>query len=75
MVMAPPMEHKHLEMLSSAGILPSSTVVAPGAQGAVVAGTHGIGVSTPSAAVVAVWTSGFPRDEHMPKVGMFVSGM
>ncbi len=47
-------------MASSAGIDPISTVGAPpGIHGAVVAGTHGMGVKTPSAAAVAAITAGF----------------
>ena len=51
-----------------------STVGAPTIQGAAVAGTHGIGVSTPSAAAVAAATVGFAGDEHMPKGMMLTSG-
>jgi hypothetical protein len=44
----------------------------PGTHG-VVTGVHGIGVSTPAAAVAAA-TAGFASDEHMPNGGMFVPG-
>ena len=44
-------------------------------QGAAVAGTQGMGVSTPKAAAVAEATTGFARDRHMPKVGMFTKGL
>ena len=64
----------HCEMLSSAGMLPMSTVAAPATHGLVVAGMQGMGVSTPEAAVVAVATVGLVREEHMPKVGMFTIG-
>jgi len=40
----------------------------------VIAGTHGIGVSTPIAAAVAEATVGLAIDWHMPKVGMFIPG-
>jgi hypothetical protein len=52
-----------------------STVGAPGAHGAAVAGTQGMGVRTPSAAAVAVITTGFVGAEHMPKGGMFTIGL
>ena len=42
--------------------------VAPGVQGAST-GTQGIGVRTPSAAVVAAATDGLASDRHIPKVG------
>jgi hypothetical protein len=69
--------HMHIsfEVESSAGMLPMSTVGAPGAHGATVAGTQGIGVSTPRAAAVAVITTGLLGEEHMPKGGMFTIGL
>jgi hypothetical protein len=39
-----------------------------------VAGTHGAGVNTPNAAVVAACTAGFASDLHIPNDLMFVSG-
>jgi hypothetical protein len=47
----------------------------PGAQGAVVAGTQGIGTSAPSAAAVAAATAGFAKLLHMPNGIMFASGL
>jgi hypothetical protein len=47
-----------LQVLSSEGMLPSNTVVAPGVQGAGVLGMHGMGVSVPMAAAVADATVG-----------------
>ena len=38
------------------------------------AGTHGAGVNTPDAAVVAACTAGFAGDMHIPNDAMFVSG-
>src|SRR5262249_18934771 len=64
-----------LELLSSAGIFAIKTVGAPGVQGAVVAGTQGMGVSTPSAAAVAAATVGLANDEHIPNGMMFTSGL
>jgi len=73
--MAPPQLHMHWEVLLSAGMVATITVVDPGAQGAVVTGTQGMGVSTPSAADVAEATEGLVMDMHMPKGMMFTMGM
>jgi len=51
------------------------TVAAPGAQGALVAGMQGIGVSTPDAAAVAEATVGLARDWHMPNGAIFTMGL
>ncbi len=64
--------HMHFDVMSSIGILPSETVAAPGTQGDAVAGMHGIGVSTPSAAAVALATTGLAIEKHMPN-GMMLS--
>ena len=53
----PPQLHMHLLELFS-----------PGAQGAAHAGIHGMGVSTPIAAAVALATVGFAGLLHIPKV-------
>jgi hypothetical protein len=50
------------------------TLGLPGTHGAIVFGTQGIGVSTPSAAAVAEATVGFASDVHIPKGGMFTMG-
>lgn len=63
-----------VETLSNAGALHNMTVTAPGTQGAGVAGTHGIGVGTPSAAAVAAATIGLEGDWHIPKGGIFMMG-
>jgi hypothetical protein len=47
----------------------------PGSHGAVVAGTHGIGVKTPNAAAVAAATVGLAKLLHMPNGGMLTIGM
>ena len=52
----------------SAGFPPIITVGEPVAQGAVHAGTQGIGVSTPDAAAVADATVGFAIELHIPNV-------
>jgi hypothetical protein len=74
MVMTPAQEHMHVLVLFRAGILPIMTVGDPGVQG-VVTGTHGIGVSTPSAAAVAAATVGLARELHIPNGGMFTIGL
>jgi hypothetical protein len=53
--MTPPYAHWHVEPAVSAGEPPIKVLTAPGFHG-VVTGTHGIGVSTPSAALVAAAT-------------------
>lgn len=62
----PPQLHINLELFCSAGWLPIRTVGEPGAHGAAVTGTHGIGVSTPIAAAVAAATCGLAGQLHMP---------
>ena len=75
MLITPAQLHIHFEVLVSAGWPWIITVSDPGAQGAAVTGTHGIGVSTPSAAAVADATSGLARLWHIPNGMMFVIGM
>jgi hypothetical protein len=65
----------HFDELLSAGIDPIRTVGEPGTQGAVVAGTQGIGVSTPLAAAVADATVGFATELHIPNVGILLIGI
>jgi hypothetical protein len=67
--------HVQVETLSNAGMPPSITVAAPGAQGATVFGIQGIGVNTPNAAAVADATVGLASDMHTPNVGMFTIGL
>ena len=55
-------------------MLPIKVFAAPGFQGPNGTGTHGIGVSTPSAALVADATVGFDRLVHIPNGGMFMFG-
>jgi hypothetical protein len=64
-----------VDVSSSAGMLASNTVAAPGAQGAVVAGMQGIGVRTPRAAAVAAATVGFEGLVHMPNGMMLTIGL
>lgn len=75
MEMTPPHMQVHVEELFNAGIPPNITVAAPGAQGATVLGTQGIGVNTPSAAAVAEATVGLASDMHMPNGGMLATGL
>jgi len=72
--MTPPQVHMSVEVLLRAGMPPIVTIGEPGAQGATVTGMQGIGVSTPSAAVVAEATAGFEGVMHIPNVGMFTIG-
>ncbi len=73
-VTTPPHMHMHICVLSSAGLLPISTVGAPVTQGDVVAGMHGIGVSTPEAAEVADATVGLDGVMHIPNGRTFTIG-
>jgi hypothetical protein len=74
MVMTPPYAHWHVLVLLSAGMFPVVTVALPGFHG-VVTGVHGIGVSVPAAALVAVATTGLDSELHMPKGTMFTKGL
>ena len=65
-VTTPPQLHMQVDTLSSEGWLPSSTVGVPGTHGVMVAGMHGIGVSTPLAAAVA----NRHRDQGREPVGL-----
>lgn len=71
----PPQLHTNFDVEFKAGTFPINTVGDPGAQGAAVAGTHGIGVSTPAAAVVAAATVGFAGQQHMPNVTKLTIGL
>ena len=74
MLICPAHMHMHIEVLFKTGIPPKVTVGDPGVHGEDVAGMHGIGVKTPSAAVVAAATTGFAGDMHMPNGMMFTIG-
>jgi hypothetical protein len=63
-----------LQVSLSAGILPIIVVGTPGTHGAGVAGTQGIGVSTPKAAAVAAMTVGFAGLLHTPNGGTLTAG-
>jgi len=54
---------------------PIKAVGDPGTQGAGVAGTHGMGVNTPSAAAVAAATVGLAGDEHIPNGKILTIGL
>lgn len=73
MLMTPPYEQLHFDVLLRAGLPPIITVDEPGAHGAV-AGMQGMGVSTPSAAAVAAATVGFAGLLHMPNVARLTIG-
>src|SRR3954468_5551205 len=74
MVMTPPNEQTQVEPDTSAGLPPIVVCGAVGIQVPAIAGTHGIGVSTPSAAAVAAATVGLAMEEHMPNGGMLTIG-
>jgi hypothetical protein len=65
----------HLEVSFRAGMLAIITIGEPGAHGATVFGMHGIGVSTPMAALVAEATVGFAIEVHMPNGMIFINGL
>ena len=65
----------HVQALFKAGIFAIMVLVQPGVQGAGVTGMQGIGVNTPSAAVVAAATVGFANEVHMAKGGIFTIGI
>ena len=75
MEMTPPKAHVQVAGTVRAGFPPMKVVADPGVQGPAVTGVHGIGVSTPSAAAVALATVGFDRLEHIPNGGMPAIGM
>lgn len=73
MLIWPPHIHIHLQLSSNAGSIHIFSCP-PGAHGAVMAGTQGIGVSAPMAAAVAEATVGLDSERHMPKGLMFSMG-
>jgi hypothetical protein len=73
-VMTPPNEQTQVEPDTSAGLPPIVVRGAVGIQVPAMAGTHGIGVSTPRAAAVAAATVGFAMLEHMPNGAMLTIG-
>ena len=58
--------HMHLQSCVRQGF-PCAKTILPAGIHALVAGMHGCGVNTPSAAAVAAATCGFANDEHIPK--------
>lgn len=72
--MIPPHIQVQVEVLFKAGKLLIKNVGEPGAQGATVTGIQGIGTNTPSAAAVAVATTGFVGVAQSPKGKMFTMG-
>jgi len=72
------METPHIQLqvlLSSNAVnLPIHTSATPGDQGETVAGTQGIGVNTPIAALVAAATVGLDGDEQVPNDIIFTNG-
>jgi len=74
MLMLPPHAHIAVHDFVSAGLFAMSTVGHPGAHGAGITGTHGMGVSTPMAAAVADATVGFDIELHIPKLIILTNG-
>lgn len=74
-VMTPAQLHVHMLELLRAGFPPTNTVGLPGAHGAAVTGTQGMGVSTPNAAAVAEATVGLAMLMQTPKVGILTMGL
>jgi hypothetical protein len=72
--MTPPHVHIAVQPVCSAGWPLTITLAAPGVQGAVVTGTQGAGLNTPSFAAVAAATTGLDIVPHIPKVGMLTIG-
>ena len=72
--MTPPQLQVQTDPLASAGIPPTNVCGAVGVHAAVT-GMQGMGVSTPSALAVAAATVGFDRVVHIPKGGMFTTGL
>jgi hypothetical protein len=66
--------HINVDSQFTAGALPNKTVTEPPTHGNGVTGTHGAGVKTPIAAVVAACTTGLAGQAHMPNGRMFVMG-
>jgi len=73
-LISPPKAQLQVEPETSAGFPPSVVRGAPGFHGPTTAGTQGIGVSTPRAALVAAATVGFDRLVHIPNGGMLTPG-
>ncbi len=63
-----------IDVLLSAGIVPSKTVGEPTIHGATVTGMQGIGVRTPNAAAVAAATIGLDGVMHNPKGKILTKG-
>ena len=74
-MITPPHIQFKVQELFNVGMLASITVALPGVHGVTVTGTHGIGVSTPKAAVVAAATVGLAKDEHIAKGIIFTKGI
>lgn len=75
MLITPPQLQVHFDELFNAGLFATNTVGEPGAHGADITGTHGIGVNTPIAAEVAADTCGFDIEVHIPNGIIFTIGL
>jgi len=70
----PPYAQMQVDPATRTGMPPAVICGAIGIHGAGTTGTHGIGVSTPSAAAVAAATVGLASDWHIPNGAMFTPG-
>ena len=75
MLIIPPQLQISLLESVKAGCPPIKTFGLPGTQDAAVAGIHGMGVKTPSAAAVAAATVGLLGEEHIPKPARLTNGL
>lgn len=73
--MMPPHWHMSMESLVRAGLPPINSFGLPGIQGPAIIGIHGMGVSTPKAAAVALATFGLARLLHIPNGIIFITEM
>ena len=71
----PPKEHMHWELSVNAGKFAIMVFDAPGIHGAVIAGIHGPGVNTPSAAAVSPAVAGLARLVHNPNGTTLTNGL
>jgi hypothetical protein len=67
--------HINVELSFNAGLLATKTVGEPGTHGADVTGTQAAGVKTPNFAAVAAATAGLLGVLHIPKGGIFTTGL
>lgn len=72
--MTPPHAHMVIAESTRIGFFATVTFGFTGTHEDVVTGTHGIGVKIPKCDAVAAATTGFPKQEHIPKGKIFKKG-